>query len=118
MCWGNRLSRMVACEQQCAFAPRTTGKEQGYFIQSTVTSRLLNFMTCVARLTAPRYAPGLNGLGAFIMPIVAAVLLALLGLAVVRQAVPHERLARRCRRLCLCGDRRDLCTLRSSWPRS
>ena len=38
--------------------------------------------------------PGMNGLGAFIMIIVAAVLLALLGLAVVRRTVPHERLAR------------------------
>jgi fumarate reductase subunit D len=38
--------------------------------------------------------PGMNGLGAFIMIIVAAVLLALLGLMVVRRTVPHERLAR------------------------
>jgi hypothetical protein len=36
----------------------------------------------------------MNGLGAFIMIIVAAVLLALLGLMVVRRTVPHERLAR------------------------
>src|SRR5688500_15229285 len=36
----------------------------------------------------------MNGLGAFLMLIVAAVLLALLGLAVVRRTVPHERLAR------------------------
>ena len=36
----------------------------------------------------------MNGLGAFIMLIVAAVLLALLGLVVVRRTVPHERLAR------------------------
>jgi len=36
----------------------------------------------------------MNGLGAFFMIIVAAVLLALLGLVVVRRTVPHERLAR------------------------
>ena len=36
----------------------------------------------------------MNGLGAFFMIIVAAVLLALLGLVVVRQTVPHDRLAR------------------------
>src|SRR5215208_5320929 len=35
-----------------------------------------------------------NGLGAFIMIIVAAVLLALLGLALVRRRVPYDRLAR------------------------
>ena len=36
----------------------------------------------------------MNGLGAFFMIIVAAVLLALLGLALVRRTVPHDRLAR------------------------
>ena len=38
--------------------------------------------------------PSMNGIGAFIMIIVAAVLLALLGLALVRRTVPHDRLAR------------------------
>jgi hypothetical protein len=38
--------------------------------------------------------PSMNGLGAFIMIIVAAVLLALLGLALVRRTVPRDRLAR------------------------
>ena len=36
----------------------------------------------------------MSGLGAFIMIIVAAVILALLGLALVRRTVPHDRLAR------------------------
>ncbi|MCD6058861.1 MAG: hypothetical protein K0Q89_2391 [Thermomicrobiales bacterium] len=38
--------------------------------------------------------PSMNGLGAFIMLIVAAVVLALLGLVLVRRMVPRERLAR------------------------
>jgi hypothetical protein len=38
--------------------------------------------------------PSMNGLGSFIMIIVAAVLLALLGLALVRHTVPRDRLAR------------------------
>ena len=38
--------------------------------------------------------PTMNGLGAFIMIIAAAVLLALLGLALVRRVVPRDRLAR------------------------
>jgi hypothetical protein len=38
--------------------------------------------------------PSMNGLGSFIMIIVAAVLLALLGLALVRRTVPRDRLAR------------------------
>jgi hypothetical protein len=36
----------------------------------------------------------MNGLGAFIMIVMAAVMLALIGLAVVRRTVPHDRLAR------------------------
>jgi hypothetical protein len=38
--------------------------------------------------------PSMNGLGSFIMIIVAAVFLALLGLALVRRTVPRDRLAR------------------------
>src|SRR5215207_1764098 len=51
-------------------------------------SRMLPMHDCRATLLS------VNGLGAFIMIIVAAVLLALLGLALVRRTVPHDRLAR------------------------
>src|SRR5215213_4669769 len=51
-------------------------------------SRMLPVHDCRATL------PSVNGLGAFIMIIVAAVLLALLGLVLVRRTLPRDRLAR------------------------
>src|SRR5215204_5065897 len=56
-------------------------------------NHLLGSLTSVARLTAPRSLPSMNGFGPFIVIIVAAVLLALLGLVLVRRTVPYDRLA-------------------------
>src|SRR5688500_13385261 len=52
---------------------------------------------CPPRLAPPpssRYAPAMSGFGAFVMVILAVVMLALIGLAVVRRSIPRDRLAR------------------------
>src|SRR5215208_3685 len=66
------------------------GRGFSYHARSIVSTSRLLLPVHYSRATLP----SMNGLGAFIMLIVAAVVLALLGLVLVRRMVPRERLAR------------------------
>ena len=72
--------------------PGTGSKRVGIFIPSG--NRLFGLLDYCCPLTCARATlPSMSGLGPFFLIIVAAVILALLGLALVRRTVPHERLA-------------------------
>jgi fumarate reductase subunit D len=82
---------------------RIASRRAGFLTEETVSGNGYSYEVAsifsTPRLLLPVHSsratlPSMNGLGTFIMLIVAAVLLALLGLALVRRVVPRDRLAR------------------------